>query len=375
MNDLYASSSLPASRSSVSASFFRVALTSAQATVWIVALLLASARPSLALVPNPQDIAKPQDAPKPQQVAQLQQTTKPDSANTQEEVDAALPARNPEQPTVAENLDTAWSMLTSAVTDRKHPQSRIQALAAIGTLGASPRGEAMLTTAMHDPDLDVRIAAVLAAGQSKDRNLTTPLRAMLDDKEPQVAFTAATTLWKMNDHSGEDILTAVVDGERSANAGVVNGAMHTAHEDLRNPATLARIGALQGASMLLGPFGFGITAYEYIHKNGGNSARALAVEQIAQEKTAPIRNKLIGALDDKDPSVRAAAAKALGAYRDKAVASALANLFYDSKLPVRLTAAAAYLRSNGAAPGVPSNAPDRVHSTARPSAKPAPGQR
>jgi hypothetical protein len=176
----------------------------------------------------------------------------------------------------------------------------------------------------------------------------------------------------MNDRSGEDILTAVVDGERSAKTGVVNGAMHTAHEDLHNPSTLARIGALQGASMLLGPFGFGITAYEYLHKNGSDSARALAVEQIAQENTAPIRDELVAALEDKDPGVRAAAAKALGGYRDKAVAEALANLFYDPKLPVRLTAAAAYLRSNGAAPGVPGTAPD---SKARPSAKPAPGQR
>jgi hypothetical protein len=195
---------------------------------------------------------------------------------------------------------------------------------------------------------------------------------MLDDKEPQVSFTAAVTLWKMNDRSGEDILTAVVEGERSAKAGVVTGAMHTAHEDLHSPSTLARIGALQGASMLLGPFGYGITAYEYIHKNGGDSARVIAVEQIAQEKTLPIHDELIAALEDKDPGVRAASAKALGEYRDKAVTDALANLFYDAKLPVRLTAAAAYLRSNGAAPGVPETTPG---STAKPSGKTSPGQR
>jgi HEAT repeats len=283
-----------------------------------------------------------------------QNTTKsPDTANPQDDTDAPPPTREPGTASIAENTATAWSLLTTAVTDTKHPQHRIQALAAIGTLGASPRGEKMLTTALRDPDLDVRTAAVLAAGQSKDRNLIAPLRHMLDDTEPQVAFTAATTLWKQNDHSGEDILRAVVDGERKTNAGLVNGTMHTVNEDLHSPSTLARIGALQGASLLLGPFGFGITAYEYLHKNGGDSTRVLAVNQIAQERSAAIRNELIAALGDKDPSVRAAAAMALGSYRVKEVRTALANVFYDPKPPVRLTAAAAYLRSNGAAPGVP----------------------
>jgi hypothetical protein len=248
------------------------------------------------------------------------------TTNAQDDTDTPPPAREPGPASVAENIATARSLLTTAVTDAKHPQHRIQALAAIGTLGTSPRAEKMLTTALRDPDLDVRTAAVLAAGQSKDRNLIAPLRNMLDDKEPQVAFAAAATLWRQNDHSGEAILRAVVHGERKTNAGMVNGTMHTVNQDLHSPTALARIGALQGASLLLGPFGFGITAYEYIHKNGGDSTRVLAVEQIAKE---------------------------LGRYREKEVRTALANVFYDPKLPVRLTAAAAYLRSNGAAPGVP----------------------
>jgi len=289
------------------------------------------------------------------QAAFSQQPGKQQPATAQDDdTDTApTPTRTPAQSTVAENLDTAWSLLTSALADTKHTDRRIQALAAIGTLGASPRAYKMIVDALGDPDLDVRTAAILAAGQSRNRNLTTPLRRMLDDKEPQVVFSAATTLWKMGDHSGEDILMAVVDGERKPGATLVNGAMHTANEDLHNPSTLAKIGALQGASMLLGPFGFGITAYEYIKKNGGESARVLALEQIAQERTEPIHKELVSALGDKDPTVRAAAAKALGAYHDKPTAAAIANLFDDPKLPVRLTAAAAYLCANKAAPGVP----------------------
>jgi len=245
----------------------------------------------------------------------------------------------------------AWRMLTDAAGDAKHPQTRIQALAALGMM-SSPRSEKMIVDAMADADLDVRTAAALAAGQTKDRNLTTGLRNLLDDKEPQVAFTAAMTLWKMNDKSGEDILMAVVDGDRSAGPTMINGTKHKISRDLHDPAMLARLGAMQGAYMLLGPFGFGITAFEFIRQSGGDVARASAIEQISQEKTEPIHKELVAALGDKDPIVRAASAKALVDYRDKATSMAIYALFADAKNPVRLTSAAAYLRTTGT-PGPP----------------------
>jgi HEAT repeat protein len=62
---------------------------------------------------------------------------------------------------------------------------------------------------------------------------------------------------------------------------------------------------------------------------------------------------LIDATDDKDLGVRAAACKALARYHDKDVPPALGKVFDDSKPPVRLTAAAAYLISTGAVAGSP----------------------
>lgn len=240
----------------------------------------------------------------------------------------------------------AWKMLADAMADAKHPQTRIQALAALGLLRNST-SEKMIADAMADPDLDVRTAAVLAAGQAKNRNLTTDLRNLLDDKEPQVAFAAAMTLWKMGDKSGEDILMSVVDGERSAGPTMMRGTRHKISKDLHDPAMLARVGALQGAAMILGPFGYGITAYEYIHQSGGDLSRASAIEQISQEKTKPIHNELVAALKDKDQTVRAAAAKALAHYHDETTSMAVYALLADNKQPVRLTAAAAYLRTTG----------------------------
>jgi len=259
-----------------------------------------------------------------------------------QEPSAQLPvAKTPE-----ERERAAWKVLADALGDEKHPQTRIQALAALGLLRAT-RPEKMIVDAMADPDVDVRTAAALAAGQTKDRNMTTPLRNLLDDKEPQVVFTAATTLWKMNDKSGEDVLMAVADGERSASATMMHGTEHKISKDLHDPAMLAKIGALQGAAMLLGPFGFGITAYEFIKQSGGDLARVSAIEALAQERTEPIHKELVAALGDKDLTVRAAAAKALADYHDNATQMAVYVLLADTKQPVRLTGAAAYLRTTG----------------------------
>jgi HEAT repeat protein len=260
---------------------------------------------------------------------------------------ATLPATS----TPEERNREAWAILTDAAGDASHTQTQLQALSALGLL-RSPRSSKMIAAAMTEPDLDVRTAAVLAAGQTRDRNLTPSIRSLLDDKEPQVAFAAAMTLWKMNDKSGEDILMSVVDGERSTNPTLMHGAEHKISKDLHDPAMLARMGAMQGAYMLLGPFGYGITAFQFMHQTGGDFARASAIEQLSQEKIEPVHRALIAALVDKDPIVRAAALKGLMEYRDNATSMAIYRLFADPKYPVRLTAAAAYLRTTGT-PGPP----------------------
>jgi HEAT repeat protein len=268
--------------------------------------------------------------------------------------DAGIVEGPPEKPkTPAELKDQAWSMLSTTMADQKHPITQIQCLAALGIMGSNARSLELIETAMTDKDVDVRTAAALAAGQTKAAAITTDLRGMLDDKEPQVAYTAALTLWKMHDRSGEDILMAVVDGDRRDTPTMMHGIQQSMYRELHDPAGLMKYGALEGAGLLLGPFGFGVAAFEYLHKNGGDVARAAAIEAIAQNRTPPIRKAVVAALTDKDVAVRAAAAKALGPYKDPAISPELAKLFWDSKAPVRLTAAAAYLVSTGVAPGSP----------------------
>jgi hypothetical protein len=302
---------------------------------------------------------KGQDAPaKGQDASGKTQTApaKPDSAqksdSAQSEEIEAPPATLPSTSTPEDRIREAWAILTDAAGNAKHTQTRLQALAALGLL-RSPRSSKMIANAMTEPDLDVRTAAVLAAGQTKDRNLTTNIRNLLDDKEPQVAFAAAMTLWKMNDKSGEDILMSVVNGDRSTNPTLLHGTKHKINKDLHDPAMLARMGAMQGAYMLLGPFGYGITAFQFMHQTGGDFARASAIEQLSQERIEPVHRELIAALGEKDQIVRVAALKGLMEYHDNATSMAIYKLFVDSKYPVRLTAAAAYLRATGTpGPGI-----------------------
>ena len=257
---------------------------------------------------------------------------------------AAMPAPDPLKSTTADNTRQAWGMLRTFVSAKK-PIHRIQALGALATMGSDPQAAALITAAMQDSEQDVRVAAILAAGQTENHALATPIHAMLEDKRPGVAYTAASTLWKMGDKSGEDILMAVADGDRRSANSMMAGTAHSANKEFHDPAALSKDAAMQIGGLFLGPFGYGLTAYEFMKKSGGVSARGSAIDLLSEEKTEPIHHELLEALSDKDAAVRAAAAKALGYYHDRESSNHLLPLFADQRLGVRLTAAAAYIRT------------------------------
>jgi HEAT repeat protein len=241
-------------------------------------------------------------------------------------------------------LKRSWQLLTDSAQDAKLTDTRTQALNALSSLGSNPRANELIAAAMKDGNLDVRTAAVLAAGKTKSRALVEPVRKLLDDSEPQVVFVAATTLWKQfNDKRGEDILAAIASGDRKANPTLVNGARHDISRTLHSPSALAKIGIETGAGLVLGPFGFSVGAIEYARKNGADTARVQAIDLLAQQRTEDVRDLLLSILDDKDPGVRAAAVKELGNFHRSQDLKPIAGLVDDSKLPVRLAAAAAYI--------------------------------
>lgn len=270
-----------------------------------------------------------------------QRTSNPDGTIVTSGSTAQAQEEEPEIKAAKPSVDAAWSMLTTAT--QKATQTHIIALAALGTMGSDERAAKLIREGMTDKELEVRTAAIVAAGQTKNRALIPALRERLQDPEPGAAFTAAVTLWKMNDRSGEAFLRSVADGDRKAKPGLMHGAKNDVNKELHDPQGMATLGATTGASILLGPFGFGVKAVEYMLKNGSDPARAAAIDLLAQSRAPGIDAELVDALSDKDVAVRAAAAKALGQRHDAGAIKPLGELFSDPKLPVRLFAAAAYI--------------------------------
>lgn len=272
--------------------------------------------------------------------------TAPAAADSDEEPDQ--PVAKPAHPVSVEaQTNAAWDMLQTALNDTK-PKSepvRIDAITALGTLGDFPRAATWLRDAQKDQDRYIRLAAVAAMGSSKKAEFVPDLTRALTDNAPEVSFTAAVGLWKMNDRSGESILDAVLAGSRKASRGLATSEKHDADQDLHSPSKLAQIGAEQGAYALLGPFGIGFTALRMGRGQSGIHPKVIAATLLAEDTSTASMQRFVDALDDPDPSVRTAAARALGDYHGAQAIDALSDPLYDSKPAVRLMAAASYIRA------------------------------
>ncbi len=273
----------------------------------------------------------------------------------------AAQATNPDAQVVGEDQDTSpaalraasWTRLQNGVTGTKNTDTRIAAIAGLSLLGNDPRAEQLVRDAMHDADIDVRLAAIVAAGEmAKDQGAPSGfpanLRDQLNDLDPKVAFTAASTLWKLNDPSGEDILVAVAEGERSGDYSFWQGSKHSASRTLHSPAALAKIGAQQGMMILVPPVGIGMGAYGYLKGAGSQSPQITAITQLGTQHNEPVKHALMEATKVKDPGTRLAAAEALAKWSGNDVIDALRPMLIDSKENVRFTASAAYLRVSSA---------------------------
>ena len=296
---------------------------------------------------NAQDATPP--PPPVQQTPVQPQTVPAPQPGAQEAVPPPAAAREA-APEAGQNFEPneirAWSMLTDAAKPGQSAHDRVQAMAALGTMGRDERAARLIEEGMAGKDSDVRIAAILAAGLTKNPRLIPALSRVLDDDNPEVAYSAAITLWKMHDYTGEDFLIAAALGDQKVKPGLIKAAKHKAVTDMHSPKTMAIIGLNASAGFFLGPFGVGLKAIEYADKpNGTAVARAAAVDQLSRQHNDQVHDVLIADLTDPEPAVRAAAAKGMGRWHDAETERQMLPMFGDNKLAVRLTAAAAYLRA------------------------------
>ena len=271
------------------------------------------------------------------------------SAQTSPSPDDVVTSASTSSP--ADIANEAWTQLTDSL-NAKNTDTRLAALNALSLLGGNPKAEGMVRSTLADANIDVRLAAIVAAGQmDKDRGqhgaFHKDLHDLLASDDPKISFTAATTLWALHDTAGQDVLSATAEGERASDYSFWKRSQHNASRTLHSPEALARIAVQQGLVILVPPVGMGMGAYSYLKGAPEASPQVTAIVQLAKVHTPSVQHALIEATKTKSAGARTAAAESLATFPGPLVRDALYALFTDDKSQVRLTATAAYLANVG----------------------------
>jgi HEAT repeat protein len=249
----------------------------------------------------------------------------------------AAPAKSP-----AENR--ADLILADGLGD-KNPDVRKQAVAALGLIGPREPYVREIYNALVDKDLSVRLMAVSSLVDIRDKGMIPALAKALEDETPEVSFAAAKALLTLGDPAGRKALLAVLDKESKTSSGFLTAKKRDMLRMFHTPRQLMIFAVKTGVGMAPVPgLGEGVASVEGILSDNGVSGRATAALMLASDRSPEVLVALQEALADDEASVRAAAAHAIALRDDPALAPQLLKLFDDAKEPVRLRAAAGYLR-------------------------------
>jgi HEAT repeat protein len=256
-----------------------------------------------------------------------------------------VPARGVDKPQKVQTpTERAWRTLTDGVNAKKFAD-RIIALKALADLGPHPQGVRLVAGVLKDKDPDVRAQAAATLGEMKSRLAIPPLRIALGDAAPQVSFAAAKSLWQLGDNAGRRVLLDVLHGEKGTKDGFVAGHMRDAKRQLQDKKGLVAMGAEKSAGAFLpGPLSMGVGLAKQQFSGEADPARVACADLLSRRPDKETMLALKAALVDRDWSVRAAAALALGKMRRRGTRQWLEFALDDSKPAVRDAAAVGILR-------------------------------
>jgi HEAT repeat protein len=260
---------------------------------------------------------------------------------------AQAPAKSASAPAANSPAD-AWKLLMQGESSPKF-RDRSDAVSALTILDRDRKAISAIADALQDKEETIRVLAASSLGEIKARSAIPQLKdTMNNDKSPQVSFAAAEALWKMGDREGRDIFYEVLDGERKVKPGLLKSKMHEARLDMHDPKALALIGVNEASGAFLGPFSMGVSMVEEYARNNGTSIQALCAQMLALDESHETVDELTYALDDKNWTVRAAAARSLAKLNVRAVLPQLKDMMVNDKSqPARFAAAAAVIRLSG----------------------------
>jgi len=242
------------------------------------------------------------------------------------------------------NQDRARSFLEDSLKD-KNPDTRKQAVQALGLVSAREPYLSQLEAMLDDKDVEVRLAAITSLVDLKSGRTLPALRKALDSDVPEVSFAAAKALWTLNEPLGREALISVLSGDTKTSSGFITKQKRQALRMLHTPKTMFMFAMQQGATFAPVPgLGAGVSSLQGILSDPSVSGRAATALLLSMDKDPDVLPALEDALADKDWSVRAAAAHAIALRNDPALESDLVPLLEDKKEAVRVRAAAGYLR-------------------------------
>jgi HEAT repeat protein len=240
--------------------------------------------------------------------------------------------------------DRAWGTITDSLKD-KNPDTRVQAVQAMGLIGVHEPYISTLDGMLDDKDVQVRVAVVSSLVDLKNKDTVPTLKRALADDVPEVSFAAAKALWSLKDPDGEDALLSVLSGEVKTSSKFFNKQKRDALRLLQTPRPMMMVAIKAGAGFAPVPgLGFGISSLQGILNDPTISGRAATALLLAPDKDPRVLAALIDALQDKEASVRAAACHAIALRNEKKLEVDLIPLLDDKKPAVRLRAAAGCLR-------------------------------
>jgi HEAT repeat protein len=237
------------------------------------------------------------------------------------------------------------SELLQHALEARNPDTRKQAVAALSL--AASRGPLFdtLEQMLGDKDVEVRQAVVASLAEVSTAKATAALLRALNDDVPEVSFSAAKALFTRHHPAGRQALLAVLAKESKTSSNFFSTQKRTALRMMHTPRTTFLFAMRQGLVFAPVPgLGQGIASMQGILTDSSVSGRATAALLLANEKDPAALEALKDALSDKDGSVRAAAVHSLSLRNDPALLKDLEPLLQDDKEPVRLRAAAGYLR-------------------------------
>jgi len=261
--------------------------------------------------------------------------------------------------------------LDKALAD-KNPEIRKQAVIALSLVGSVDPYPSDLQSMLNDKDVEVRLAVISSLTDLNNVNRTMlSLHTALNDSVPEVSFAAARALYGLNDPEGKSALQSVLGGDAKTASGYMTKQKRDTLRMMHTPKTMFLFAVKTGSAFAPVPgLGTGVASMQALLSDSGTSGRAAAALLLAKEKDEQTLAALRDALGDKDWSVRAAAVHALALQDNPDRETEIGPLIDDKSEPVRLRAAAGYLRLE-AIKNAPKPAPKPVaKSTPRTKARP-----